>query len=721
MRLVNSKKDDAYLEVEEFNAENVPRYAILSHMWENDEVSFQEISKPQNAMVTKKGYGKIRQVCNIASANGLEHVWVDTCCIDKTSSAELSESINSMYRWYQDAEVCYAYLADVFPRNDLGGVEGHRISDSRWFQRGFTLQELIAPERVVFFDREWNELGTKEDLQDEISQRTNIPVRILSGRADLDDVCVAQRMSWAAGRQTKRLEDRAYSLMGIFGIHMPLLYGEGEMAFIRLQEEIIKILDDYSIFAWKSDQSSYGGLLASSPDAFQDSGNLTLEDTPFISGKSPWTITNKGIHLDLPYLGVGPRGLGLAILPCGKLGSDILAAIYLRDISFTMEQFERVGCDILEFVNLTRLQTTQYPIRRICVQQRRVALKSRRRHDANTAMYNKGGATNGTEETTLVSWALRTLSVAPQGLGKNSRAPCDFALEGDVIERSPVAQKDLLLHAAATGDTTQARSCLARLNVKVNVTDRAGETALSHAAKHGHIDVVWLLISRTDTILHHRDKSGMTPLLHATIQGHAAVVQMLLARLESPSPLVDGSGRTALSHAAEWGHHAVMTFILASNKLDPNQESDISQLPLFQAVKNGHEAAARLLLSHGAHVETEDDSSKTALHLVASHGSVAIARLLIDYGADVNAVDFSAKTPMHFAVMNRHTAIVRLLVAKGAIMAPRYGSGKKTLDSARGEFDQHVSGQLLTSGSHHEGLRHRSIFSQTLFSGRTRN
>lgn len=142
--------------------------------------------------------------------------------------------------------------------SNVGGEEGHRISDCRdgFKGRGVDLlQELIAPERkrrVVFFywDGMKNELGTKEALQDEIYQQTNVPVRILSGRADLNDVCVAQRMSWAAGRQTTRLEERAYSLMGIFGIYMPSLYGEGQMV-IRLQEEIIKILDDYSIFAWK--------------------------------------------------------------------------------------------------------------------------------------------------------------------------------------------------------------------------------------------------------------------------------------------------------------------------------------------------------------------------------------------------------------------------------------------------------------------------------------
>ena len=145
---------------------------------------------------------------------------VDTCCIDKSSSAELTESINSMYRWYQEAAICYAYLFDV-QSGDMSS-----LSRSAWLTRGWTLQELIAPARVEFYSSTWDNLRTKASLKKEISAVTGIDVEVLEG-ADPDRFSVTKRMSWASKRTTTRVEDRAYSLLGLFGVNMPMLYGEG--------------------------------------------------------------------------------------------------------------------------------------------------------------------------------------------------------------------------------------------------------------------------------------------------------------------------------------------------------------------------------------------------------------------------------------------------------------------------------------------------------------
>ncbi|KAH7237302.1 heterokaryon incompatibility protein-domain-containing protein [Fusarium solani] len=253
------------------------QFAILSHTWEKDEITFQDIERP--GADEKEGYNKLRNACSVAAADGFDYIWIDTCCIDKTSSAELSEAINSMYRWYQEAEVCYAYLADV---------PFCEFSQSRWFTRGWTLQELIAPSTVIFFDKEWEVIGTKSELARLISDRTQIPIGILSG-GDIWSASVAQRMSWASKRKTTRIEDLAYCLMGIFDIHMPMIYGEGERAFIRLQEQIMKTSDDFSLFAWRSTEN-HGGLLATSPAAFDtshsiltSSGNISTEHTLYES------------------------------------------------------------------------------------------------------------------------------------------------------------------------------------------------------------------------------------------------------------------------------------------------------------------------------------------------------------------------------------------------------------------------------------------------------
>ena len=239
------------------------KYAILSHTWEEEEVSFDMIHL--DAAKTMKGYHKIAATCRQALTDGLSYAWIDTCCIDKRSSAELSEAINSMYRWYYNAAVCYAYLSDFgvldqpWARSDLGKC--------RWFTRGWTLQELIAPRDVVVYDLSWKMFARRSQNTQVLADVTHIDSEVLRDREQLWKTSVATRMSWASIRETTREEDVAYSLLGIFNINMPLLYGEGTNAFQRLQEEIIRTWHrvDHSILAW--DGTSVG-LLADSPAQF---------------------------------------------------------------------------------------------------------------------------------------------------------------------------------------------------------------------------------------------------------------------------------------------------------------------------------------------------------------------------------------------------------------------------------------------------------------------
>lgn len=229
-------------EIEEFIGQ-VPEYAILSHTWGEGEVSYQDLIS--GAEVQKKGWSKIRDCCARAAKDGWKYVWIDTCCINKESSAELSESINSMFAWYEQAAVCYAYLADVkWGNSDWKD----RFHVSWWFKRGWTLQELLAPTFVIFVDQNWRDLGTRYSLRDMISSVTRIRPKQMT---DFRSCNIATKLSWAALRKTTRIEDQAYCLMGLFGINMPLLYGEGNKAFIRLQRKVIASSNDESIFAWK--------------------------------------------------------------------------------------------------------------------------------------------------------------------------------------------------------------------------------------------------------------------------------------------------------------------------------------------------------------------------------------------------------------------------------------------------------------------------------------
>ncbi|KAN0068018.1 HET domain containing protein [Elaphomyces granulatus] len=229
-----------------FVSDDIPRYAILSHTWgpDTEEVSFKDLM--DGTGMSKPGYHKIQFCGEQARRDSLQYFWIDTCCIDKSNSTELQEAINSMFRWYRDAAKCYVYFADVLrPALDADGKPSllpweSSFRKSRWFSRGWTLQELVAPASVEFFSKEGEYLGNKRSLERHINEVTGIPVKALQG-SPLSDFTVPERMLWAENRDTTRKEDKAYSLLGIFDVHMPLIYGEGrEKAFKRLRDKIHK-------------------------------------------------------------------------------------------------------------------------------------------------------------------------------------------------------------------------------------------------------------------------------------------------------------------------------------------------------------------------------------------------------------------------------------------------------------------------------------------------
>ncbi|OBT66967.1 hypothetical protein VE03_04219 [Pseudogymnoascus sp. 23342-1-I1] len=250
MRLLQRKAEGIFELTRDMTKEELPRYAILSHTWQLDnesEVSFEDMTQG-NSSTKPDGYAKIRFCGEQAAKDGLEYFWMDTCCINKNSSAEVQEAITTMFSWYRNATRCYAYLSDVsISQAESGGMSKHppvnlwesAFRRSRWFTRGWTLQELLAPESVEFFSREGIRLGDKTSLMIVIYEITGIPGGALQGDA-LGKFSVEERLSWAANRQTKRREDKAYCLLGIFNVFMPLLYGEEDYALQRLQQEIDK-------------------------------------------------------------------------------------------------------------------------------------------------------------------------------------------------------------------------------------------------------------------------------------------------------------------------------------------------------------------------------------------------------------------------------------------------------------------------------------------------
>jgi hypothetical protein len=242
MRLLKRLPDGGVQPVP-FDDDSPPNYAILSHTWVGEEVTYHDLINKNGK--GKAGYEKIRFCGNQAAKDSLEYFWIDSCCIDQSNAQELNTAINSMFRWYHRAAKCYVYLLDVTVPED-GDLEARPTSwleafkKSRWFTRGWTLQELLAPTTVEFFCKGGKRLGSRVSLEQEISHITRIPVSALRGQA-LAEFSIEERMSWTAGRMTTVKEDKVYCLLGIFNVFLPLIYGEGEEhATTRLREEIYR-------------------------------------------------------------------------------------------------------------------------------------------------------------------------------------------------------------------------------------------------------------------------------------------------------------------------------------------------------------------------------------------------------------------------------------------------------------------------------------------------
>ncbi|KAF7549886.1 hypothetical protein G7Z17_g6080 [Cylindrodendrum hubeiense] len=333
MRLINVHT----LRLEEFdNPALVPDYAILSHRWGDEEVSFEDMKDLAVAQTKTASFSKILGTCEAARVQGPQYIWVDTCCIDKSSSAELSEAINSMFRWYRKAQFCVAFLSDLPVGRQLYWASDE-LRNCCWFSRGWTLQELIAPKEVIFYDAGWNILGTKYDSAEMLETITGIDKEVLKGHKALAEISVAQRMSWAAKRKTTRVEDKAYCLLGMFNVNMSMIYGEGgSRAFARLQEEILKKTTDLSLFAWKAaEDSGHRGILAESPAEFLECGKINLNDSQF-GFREEISITNKGVKVHTS-LELTQESIYFMSLRCFELDKGLARkmGIYLKRVSDT--------------------------------------------------------------------------------------------------------------------------------------------------------------------------------------------------------------------------------------------------------------------------------------------------------------------------------------------------------------------------------------------------
>lgn len=244
-------------------------YAVFFHAHGSDDIGFEDFSKPQ-MLLCKDGFHRLWQACSRARNHGSEWLWSDAVCIDRGSSTALTEAFNSLARIYQHCIFSIIYLEDLPCSDCVGGGLEKRLAKCAWLRNVWVLPQLIFPKHSFIYDRDWAEIGTKASLARQLSLVTSIEQSVLINPAALGEYSVAKRMSWASHLEASRPEDRSFALLGILGVHMPIVYGEGQKAFIRLQEEILRDTNDYSLFAWRPEvPQEYRGLFAYSPAEFQ--------------------------------------------------------------------------------------------------------------------------------------------------------------------------------------------------------------------------------------------------------------------------------------------------------------------------------------------------------------------------------------------------------------------------------------------------------------------
>ncbi|KAF4878470.1 Vegetative incompatibility protein HET-E-1 [Colletotrichum siamense] len=707
---------------------NFPRYAILSHTWgeEKDEIHFGDIQKDHQLSKTGPGRIKFDGCCQQAKADGFDYVWIDTCCIDKSHHTDYSEAITSMFSWYQTAGRCYAYLADVPDKS--ASTFDNDFRRSRWHTRGWTLQELLAPQDLVFYSQSWTKLGEKASMTSMIEEATGIPAQFLGGFLDAS---VAQRMSWAAQRVTTRGEDMAYCLFGIFNVSLPIMYGEGaSAAFGRLQEAILQRTPDASILAWGLDlqhddlhpqqppTNRYGNILAASPQDFVNCGTVV----PWDNGHSGQRLDVNGgyYHLQLP-LHTTKAGQTFGLLKCySRPQQKGCIGIPLCQVEPGLETDEFMRPKGSKAIQLFDTDSSQEP-------------SNLRIRDLSLAEdIRKFDCRYGYSIEVPASGKLAVFDVYPKdrwdtiakGLSRTLPAQ-DADIESIFDERIRLFMRAIAIgHLGAMeylygqlDDATKASTSAAALSTaikssniealiwllergfNVNSQDGDGLTPLGRAASEGLISVCMLLLQRRDVIgldIDLEGSDGRSPLVLAVISDHVEVVGLLLDEKASISNMDSGADQHALTLAARYGRVEIMRLLLDANA-DLEAEDVNGETPLTMAASKGHDGVLQLLIDRKANIEATGRNGSTPLAVAAYEGHVRISRLLLDHGANANARDDDGITPLHLAARKGHHHVVKLLLDNDADVDAQDRWGFSALAAAAYEGLEQTGQLLLNS------------------------
>ncbi|KAK3384148.1 hypothetical protein B0T24DRAFT_588744 [Lasiosphaeria ovina] len=672
MRLINVKT----CKLDEFHDNETPKYAILSHTWGHDseELTFRDV---EEGRIDKPGIGsiKFRGSCQQAKQDKLGYVWIDTCCIDKTNLVELSEAINSMFRWYRRASVCYTYMSDV-PAGDAPQNPASKFWTSRWFGRGWTLQELLAPKILRFYNAEWGYLGTKGTLRTAIRKITAIPIQILLGITELHGASVAQRMSWAAGRETKRTEDLAYCLLGIFGVTMPMIYGEGgDQAFLRLQDEIMKAMRDDSILAWglgseapvsdpdQADQVRAGRILAAAPSDFAYSGHIVCREQSSISLR-PLDMSGGSLRLYLSLLTTSGRGV-VGLLACGPDHDpqQVVGIPLAQTASGASDEYVRpAGCHAA----LQPITASGVPPRLIYIRNDRSSNKSA---DTKQQYWLYDDA--------FAEINLDLVDVNPPSCWDQEQA----MIQGTSVEPQchvAICDRDTSLRVLAKKLEYVAQKTFGQSNITINITTELQKqdlilelTETMEAERQSNIKKEELKQeindkgSRLEQVKREREivEDGLRKLeerrgMLVEEESNGAEEIRLLSKRHAE---VEAQQDQALK---QWSRTLKRWDKLYHIDCDGDgcglERMDNSTL-ICWAAENGHVEMVELLLSKGTDIAVANKDGWTPLIAASGKGHVNVVRLLVEKGVDINVRDKDNRTALWYALKAGNGVVVQLL------------------------------------------------------------
>ncbi|KAI1028299.1 hypothetical protein LB503_002113 [Fusarium chuoi] len=691
MRLINVEN----LKLETFIGGHIPPYAILSHRWGNDdeEVSFKDMTR---GTTNKVGMTKVKGCCRQAKKDNLKHAWIDTCCIDKESSKELDEAINSMFQWYRRAAKCYTYMADVPHEQDIWESTS-RFSTSSWFTRGWTLQELLAPAEIHFFDETWSLIGTKEELASEIEDITGISRKFLLGWVDFHQASVAQRMSWASKRMTRRDEDIAYCLLGIFNVTMPMIYGEGRKAFERLQLKIMEQTTDDSILAWgvkvqgmefesqtgpREDNTS-AGIFATSPVDFAKCGRIVpkaLDPTcittfavsrGYIRTSLKLQSTKNGVAYGHLNYGLENTTEGIIAIPlhCTTPSTSTVRE-YIRPIGYGPILLSGVRSDCCD-VHEVRIRVDRQ------VQPAEMKGKPIWLHiDGHQKL-----KLYVTETWPPLEWdrgRALVMNLYDSNQTVRQRYLARFTTKAKK-SRDIIVVLDLNLHAqysCANCFAIAAPEDLDLSKIARGLEHMQSEHLCDNAIHNGN-DIIEVSVQREDI-------------------SQGSIFLLRLARTDlGPVPNTDTSQRIL---------KAIEMDMLISSLSEGYHIKETAQSVIDEQAATSYEL--KLLkgeLDKGADLEVRNpDNSNTALMYVAVYGQVSTAKSLLDSGAMLEAQDKYTNTPLALAVSIGHEAIASLLLAKGADIEAQTSDGSTPLSIAAWKGKDGVVKVLLEKGANVE-------------------